>query len=322
MNGQAIETISVLDLTERSERETTDSKRIIKSNVFEKRRFPYLHLLPAMWLLIGYVLAKKALWKLIFGSRPKINSIFFDGLGLYSRKVKEGAASWKALDVIYNHPFELTINPSTWIDEFWWFSQNCQAVRNRFKLVKQEVRRAILHFGENGQEVRLISLACGSAQAILEVIAELKTKGVRVKALVIDVEEEALDYAENLAQKNGVRDQVQIIKANACQTARIIRGFSPHIVEMLGLLDYLPRENAVRLISSINKGLIPGGVFLTCNIRNNSEQYFVRWVIDWNMVYRSPADLAEVIEKSGFDAYRIVYEPLKIHGVVVAEKSE
>ena len=90
MNGQAIETISVLDLTERSERETTDSKRIIKSNVFEKRRFPYLHLLPAMWLLIGYVLAKKALWKLIFGSRPKINSIFFDGLGLYSRKVKGG----------------------------------------------------------------------------------------------------------------------------------------------------------------------------------------------------------------------------------------
>jgi SAM-dependent methyltransferase len=322
MNGQAIETVNVLDSAEKPKKEEIDPKQIIRNNAFERRRFPYIILIPAMWLLIGYVLAKKALCRIFFGSKPKINSLLFDGLGPYSRKVKDGAASWRALDIIYNHPFERTNTLGSIIDEFWWFSQNCQSVRNRFKLVKQEVRKAILHFGENGQEVRIVSLACGSAQAILEVISELKESEVKVKALLIDIEQEALNYAEKLAEQNGVGNRVQTIRANACQTAKIIRGFSPHIVEMLGLLDYLPRENAIRLISSVNKSLAPEGVFLTCNIRRNPEQYFVRWVIDWKMIYRSPAELAEVIEKSGFDAYRIVYEPLRMHGVVIAEKAQ
>jgi len=321
MNGQAIEILKMLDFSTEMSRRAKDPKEIINDNLFEKRRFPYFYSFPLMWLVIAYVLLKKAVYKLLFKSKPKINSIFFDGLGPWSKKVKDGAASWKALDIIYNHPFERTNTIGSFVDEFWWFSQNCQAVRNRFKLVKQEITKAIMRFGRNGQEVRLVSLACGSAQAIIEVVAELKSKGINIKVLLIDLEQEALDYAKGLAEENRVEEQIEFIKANACQTARILRDFKPHIVEMLGLLDYLSKENAVRLISSINKSLASGGLFLTCNIRSNSEKYFVSWVIDWKMVYRSPADLKEVIEKSGFNAYRIIYEPLKIHGVVVAEKS-
>lgn len=322
MNGQVVETISVLDLTERQKKERINPKQIIKTNVFESRRFPYVYLIPGMWFLIAYVLAKKALFWLFFGSKPKINFLFFDGLGPWSRKVKHGAASWRALDIIYNHPFEQTNSLGSLVDEFWWFSQNCQAVRNRFKLVKQEVKKAILHFSDYGDEVRLVSLACGSAQAIIEVVSELKRQGIKIRVLLIDMEQEALSYAEGLADQNGVREQIETIKANACQAARILHDFRPHIVEMLGLLDYLPQETAIRLISGINKSLVLGGIFLTCNIRHNPERHFVRWVIDWKMVYRSPASLAEVIEKSGFDTYRIVYEPLNMHGVVIAEKSK
>jgi SAM-dependent methyltransferase len=322
MNGHVIKIVDVLDFVERPKKEAANPKEVIRTSVFEKIRFPYLYLFPAMWIVIAYVLAKKAFYKLFFGSKPKINSIFFDGLGPWSKKVKDGAASWKALDIIYNHPFKRTYTLGNLVDEFWWFSQNCQAVRNRFKLVKQEVKKAILHFGKDNEEVRLVSLACGSAQAIIETVSELKIQGINVRVLLIDIEQEALDYAKGLAIKNNIAGQFDFVKANAYQTAKILRRFKPHIVEMLGLLDYLPRENAIRLISTIRRSLVPGGIFLTCNIRQNSEQHFVRWVIDWDMVYRSPASLAEVIEKSGFDAYRIVYEPLKIHGVVVAEKSE
>jgi SAM-dependent methyltransferase len=321
MNGQTIKILERLDFSNDIRKRAKDPKKIINDDFFEKRRFPYFHSFLLMWLIIVYVLLKKTVYKILFRSKPKINSIFFDGLGPWSKKVKDGAASWKALDIIYNHPFKKTNTLASFVDEFWWFSQNCQAVRNRFKLVKQEVTKAIMHFGANGREVRIVSLACGSAQAIIEVVAKLKEEGINIKVLLIDIEQEALDYAKHLVKENRVEGQVEFIKANAYQTARILRDFQPHIVEMLGLLDYLSKENAIRLISSINKSLVPGGLFLACNIRSNSERYFVTWVIDWKMVYRSPADLKEVIEKSGFNTYRIIYEPLKIHGVVVAKKS-
>jgi len=62
-----------------------------------------------------------------------------------------------------------------------------------------------MRFGRNGQEVRLVSLACGSAQAIIEVIAELKRKGINVKVILIDLEQEALDYTKGLAEENSRR---------------------------------------------------------------------------------------------------------------------
>jgi hypothetical protein len=44
------------------------------------------------------------------------------------------------------------------------------------------------------------------------------------------------------------------------------------------------------------------------------EQHFLKWVINWPMVYRTPQELSEVAEKAGFKSYRIIYEPLKVHG--------
>lgn len=322
IDRQLVEALNVFDLTGDLPKKIIDPKEVIKAGFFEKRKFPYAYSSPVMWAIILYVLAKKSICKLFTGHKPKINSLFFDGLGPWSKRVKDGAASWRALDIIYNHPFEKTKKLGSFVDEFWWFSQNCQAVRNRFKLVKKELRKAVLDFAKNGQEVRMVSLACGSGQAMIEMMSELKEQGIKTKALLIDIEPEALDYAKKLAEKNGVVEQIDFIRGEAMQSADILHKFSPHIVEMLGLLDYLEKDNAIRLISDINNELVSGGVFLTCNIRQNSERFFVKWVIDWDMVYRSAKELAEVIELSGFKNYRLVYEPLKIHGAIIAKKSD
>ncbi|MFA5318880.1 MAG: hypothetical protein WC387_00765, partial [Candidatus Paceibacterota bacterium] len=60
--------------------------------------------------------------------------------------------------------------------------------------------------------------------------------------------------------------------------------------------------------------------YLTCNIAPNFEQHFLKWVINWPMIYRSPRELADVIEQACFDDFRLIYEPLMIHGIVVAHK--
>ncbi len=289
----------------------------IKLPVFEKKRWLYVLTLPISWLLTLYVMVKKGICKFFHVPGLFTNTLWFDGLGSSNREIKDGAASWKALNIIYNHRFNESI--LNIVDDFWIGMINAQAVRNRYKLVKQEVRRAILQFNDY-KEVRLVSLACGSAQAVIEIMAEFKDEGILVRTILVDIDQNALDYASNLAEQNGVTGQIITIKASVSEIDSIASDFKPQVIEMLGLLDYIPREKAIKLARKIYESLEIKGIFLTCNIAPNIERYFLTWVIDWPMIYRKPSDLVEIIHKAGFSDFRIIYEPLKVHGLVVATK--
>lgn len=292
---------------------------VIIGLTFEKNRWQYLLALPVYWLLILWVMAKKKICDLLGRVRPATNTLWMDGLGSEMMQIRKGAASWKALNLIYNHRFGEKKTLGGLIDDFWIGMINAQAVRNRFKMVKREVRQELLSF-RHEPEVRIISLACGSAQAILEVIAEFKKAGVLVRALLVDIDQTAIDYASRLAQELDVADRVETRKMNVFRASRLVRDFNPHVVEMLGLLDYLNRDQAIWLIGGIYRELMPDGLFLTCNIAPNPERAFLKWVIDWEMVYRRPEDLVDVIASSGFADYRLIYEPLNVHGIVAARK--
>lgn len=264
-------------------------------------------------------MAEKKICRLLGKPDPYINTLWFDGLGLSCREIKEGAASWRSLDIIYNYRFDQKKGLRGFVDDFWIGMMNAQAVRNRLKLVKQEIRRAILRFS-NHQEVRILSLAAGSAQGVIEVMAEMKTKGIRVRALLLDIDQTALDYAKQLARQRGVDDQIEMVKASVAQVVKVSRDFRPQIIEMLGLLDYIPQDKAVRLVRKIHESLETKGIFLTCNIRHNLERHFLKWVINWSMIYRTPVELAEIVNEAGFGDCRLVYEPLRIHGLVITQK--
>jgi len=291
----------------------------IKSPSLENLQWPYYISLPFMWLMTVYVMAKKKVYKLLGLPGPKINFFFFDGLGLASRKVKEYAASWKAMEIIYNHNFPKRTTVGGLLDEFYWHGLNCQALRNRYKIVKDELRKAISKF-EGEKEIRLVSLACGSAQAVTEIVAEYKAKGVIIKTVLIDIAQDALDVAKERAIKFGIADQIETRNMNLSSESNIFNNFKPHIVEMIGFLDYASQEQAIEFVKRIREAMDEKGIFITCNINSNIEQYFIKWVINWPMVYRNREELADIAKKSGFSDYRIIYEPLNIHGMLIADK--
>ncbi len=314
----AMQPVPAILSKKRIKEQVAGKKRPIDISAFEERRWPYILTMPVSWLLTLWVIAKKSVYRL-FSFQPKINTLWFDGLGLSCRKIRDGAASWRALDEIYNYQFDQRNGLGGFVDDFWVGMMNAQAVRNRLKIVKQEIRRAVLQFSAQ-REVRIISLACGSAQAVIETVAEFKAEGIAAKAILVDIDQSALDYAVNLASQNGVLSQITIVRGSAYQIARISRNFKPHIVEMVGLLDYFEIDEAIRLIAKIEQILEPNGVFLTCNIGPNPERYFLKWVINWKMIYRTTAQLAEIIREAGFKKIRLIAEPLEIHNLVICQK--
>jgi len=250
-----------------------------------------------------------------------------------SRDIKRLRASHQALEIIYTYAWKKT-KGSNMLDRVVthlnqrFFISNCKAVRNRLKLVRNEVKRAILALGRNfgKKEITIVSLGAGSARAIIEVLAELMWLHypLRFTVILVDISKSALRYSERLAEEFGIADSVNWIRVCGLleEFIKNTHDHRPDIIEMVGVMDYFDKIASLDAISQIYDILNPQGTLITCNVRDNPEKLFLDRVLEWPMTYREPEELAEIMLSSGFDGQDvdIIYEPLLIHGVVVARK--
>lgn len=302
---------------------------------YETKRWLYRLSLPFMYVIICWVMFKKVVlgikpndwrWKhfwryILRGFDPSINSFFFDGCSRRLREVKERAASWRALDLIYNHPFD----QNNWITNFWFRMINAQAVRNRSRLIKRELKDAILRLTPGGKsKITLLSLASGSAESILQVIKEVADI-VQVDATFVDIDPTAIEHSQQLAISLGLEKNCIFI-CTALQSYLNRLNYQPDIIEMVGFLDYRPTEKAIYLIRDILKKLANNGFFLTANIIPNPERLFLEVVIEWKMIYRTSEELGRMLAEaglsiSGFEpTFRLLVEPLGLYTVAVCSK--
>jgi hypothetical protein len=253
-----------------------------------------------------------------------INHFLFDGLGGLCRKIKEGAASWEALRIIYNYE-----DQGSFVDRFWIrHMRNAQAVRNRKRIIVSELHDQCVDVIARKGTVKIISLASGSAQAVFEALKGLPPESIEV--LLIDFDPAAGPYALEMARQCGLESRVNFKQGNLLKFDRaiMIGNFKPDIIEMAGLLDYLGDDKAVKLMQKIYAVLPEGGQFVTCHIHDNTERDFMTQVIEWGrddgkqqpMLYRTRQELVELVREAGFTMMTVFVEPHHIHSVVVAKK--
>jgi ubiquinone/menaquinone biosynthesis C-methylase UbiE len=285
---------------------------------YEKNALGGILKLPLMWVLALWVALKKK----ILGPNIKTNSFWFDGLSPICREVKDNATNWKALDIIYNYCPKKTKGIVGFITNFWNGINNIKAVRNRFRLVKKIFKEKIQSLSKNQNPIRLVSIASGSAQVMIEVIKEFKERGIYVKVVFLDREPTAIKHSKKLANQAGIIDQIQFVNKSTKDLEEVLSGFKPHIVEVTGLLEYRPDDKATNLLKRIYKLLASGGIVITSNISPTPESFFSYWVANWPMIYRDIERLSEIIIKAGFNPQncKIIREPLKIHNVAVCKK--
>lgn len=273
----------------------------------------YILLTPLFLIIALWVYIKKK-----FIHNPKTNFYFFDGVSKNCREIKDNAAGWRALDIIYNYR-KGNENPFA---DFWYDLRSSQGTRNRIKLIKFLLLRNIKEISKNNKEVRLISIASGSAQGIIEVIDEAKRNGIIVKAVLIDLDLIALEHSRKLAQEMKVEDQVIFINKTTSFINKIGREFKPHLIEVVGFLEYRPFNKALELIRSTYQILENEGILLISHIAPNLESFFLKEVINWLMIYRKPKEVAKLLSLADFNLKNcsFYWEPLKIHYTVECKK--
>jgi len=239
-----------------------------------------------------------------------------------TKTVRRWATTYKALEIMYSYPERCKKGETTKVDFFWErFLSNAKSIRNRLVLTKRELLIAIRDVKKRKASVNLISLGSGSARAVIETLAQLDGLSP-VQAKLVDMSRKAISFSQELAASCNV-NQIEWHRDYAQNLERYCsNGFQPDIVEMVGLLDYYPYDQAVDLITKIWEVLPNGGWLITCNIRDNFERPFVTKSINWPMIYRPPQELADILLEAGFlkENIKVVYEPLKIHGLAIAQK--
>jgi SAM-dependent methyltransferase len=257
--------------------------------------------------------------------QPSCNSELFDGAGPKCREVKEGAKGWKALHVLYNGPFE---HP---VDRFWLLGlKNPRAVRNRLRVVVSKLSEEIERVLERKGSVTIVSLACGSAEAVVQAISSLGDRKSQVRLILLDMADDALDYARGECERAGI--DVTTVQSDIMRLIISVHGKhrSPKlavvtdlvgqvdIVEMVGLLDYLNNDRAQDLFFAIRELLAPGGMFITANVIPNPEIPFLRLCSDWEMIYRLERGLHALCSTVFLTVTTV--EPLGVHAIAVCRK--
>lgn len=283
---------------------------------YEKISWWYYPLMVPAFLLLTFWVAVK---KKILGPNLKINTFWFDGVSKNCQKIKENATRWSALDIVYNYQK----GSENIFADFWIINiRNSQSTRNRLKLVKFLLLKNIEKISKQNKEVKIISIASGSAQGVIETIAQSKEKGILAKAVFLDLDPTALEYSRKFAQKKGVENQVTFINKTASFISEIGKEFKPNLIEMVGFLEYRPFDKAAKLIKMIYEVLEKEGIFLVSQITPNLESSFLKEVINWPMIYRKPKEAAKILFQAGFSPENcsFYFEPLKIHCMIECKK--
>jgi ribosomal protein L11 methylase PrmA len=203
------------------------------------------------------------------------------------------------------------------MDKFWMRILNAQAVRNRLIIVRSEVYRAIMLQAGNGRPIKVLSLACGSALAVIQAAVCAWREGVEVRVLLVDKDDEALKGALALAKQHGIADTIATKCGDATQFLSLINDFKPTIAEVIWLAEYLDNKSVRQLFGDIRSSLQQNGRFITSQIHHNREAFFLRAILNWSMNYRTVHEFAHSLQAEGFEA-KIFTEPLRIHSVAVA----
>lgn len=249
----------------------------------------------------------------------KYNSVFFDGLSSSLMFLRKNSASYASLDLVYNWGFgpEKVCKEKGLRKKIEDIAFNCKSslgVRNRLKLVKSILLNLVLF----EKKRRIVSIAAGSGEAVLNAMHKAVMHGYKINVLFIDIDKEALLHAEKIAKKLQISENVTFLHKNIFDAFKDIKEFEPDVIEMTGIIDYFSNYNLekfLKIIRRFNADILTSNIVKKCGIIGFVERYFLMITSDWLMFYRDDESLRDIFNKVGLNAM-FETEPMGMYTVI------
>jgi extracellular factor (EF) 3-hydroxypalmitic acid methyl ester biosynthesis protein len=188
-----------------------------------------------------------------------------------------------------------------------WFLQQlpAEAHRNPLKILKQKLIEEAARTVRLAGPARIFNLGCGPAAEINDFLAESELSS-QAQFTLLDFNEETIEHTGALLRETcrrfGRKTVIQLQKKSvqqllreAARAAGQSSGGKFDYVYCAGLFDYLPDRICKQLLTALYDLVAPGGLLLATNVdgtrpfRNKLE-----FILDWNLIYRTGAQLAEL----------------------------
>jgi extracellular factor (EF) 3-hydroxypalmitic acid methyl ester biosynthesis protein len=171
------------------------------------------------------------------------------------------------------------------------------AVRNRATYLADKIGSTLMKNKDN-ENINILSVACGPAHEWSHVLSKWKSdipKNLTISLL--DQDEAALKAAQRsiyeIAKKHGVKVNLDLI--NTPIKRIIVEGLHDTTFDLIysaGLFDYFTDPVASRAGKTLFDALKSGGTLIIGNFDiQTPNQFGMRTVFDWDLIYRSREDL-------------------------------
>jgi SAM-dependent methyltransferase len=205
-----------------------------------------------------------------------------------------------------------------------------QAVSARKDLIKERLSALIDDPSSTGP-VRILSIAAGPAQEVVELLEERTSWPRPVEFVLFDQDKRALSYAHGkLSRLLAARPDapVKIVYLHD-SIRRLLRGAEAlsgqgtfDAVYSAGLFDYLQTLTAVSLCRSLYRLVAPGGTLYVGNmVPDNPSRWAMEVHLDWYLIYRQPGELYEIGRAAAPEAeLELLYERTRVNPFIALRR--
>lgn len=171
-----------------------------------------------------------------------------------------------------------------------------QAVRNRRALLASSISARV---GTPGAPLRVMSVACGPAREIADIITD-DARAQSVRFTLLDQDDDALREAErqceDIGARIGVRPHVTTVRDSVRTMLRSAnlrdRWGSFDFIYTMGLFDYLVGPVARAVLARLYDLLDPGGELVVGNFHVGTKtRVYMEYWMDWVLNYRSEDEM-------------------------------
>ncbi|MCX6357743.1 MAG: class I SAM-dependent methyltransferase family protein [Candidatus Aureabacteria bacterium] len=191
------------------------------------------------------------------------------------------------------------------------------SARNRRRMAVQSLKE-LIHKYRVGGDVHIVGIGTGPGFNVLEAMVDARTD--RVFAYCIDEDTDAFHYGTRLAEERGLGGRVRYIEGNAINLERLL-DVVPHVVKMVGILEYLTDRQVMDLLKVTHRVLPAGGsVLVNSMLPSHGVDRYLRRVFNWHLNYRSPRTILRFFDESGFGDFHLRRDPLGVYAILVGAK--
>ncbi len=225
---------------------------------------------------------------------------------------------YEVMNFIYARPFEGTTLFARAVELAFWHSRSAIAVRGRKDLVRRELESLLARHAGARQPVRVLSIAAGPAQELVELFENLEELPAPLEVVLFEQDKFALAHAWRrleplVAERFPGRVKLTFLHDSIKRVLRDGRLFAPlgefDLVYTAGLLDYLQQLTAVSLIRNLSGSLARGGSLLFANMVDHAARWYLEVPLEWQLVYRTREEMLGIARRAVPAAHaRIVEE--------------